>query len=225
MLKLILSQAPSHPQGKLHYSNLGYVVASAMLETRGQDSFESLMKKYVFDPLKMDSADFRSMKTAEQQRGQLLWGHKVGGEPVDPRLAGSENPTVYAAAGTVHLSIEDYAKYARWHVAGKPEPLLQSQELFDHLHQPQVDYNLPGAKYGCGWICVDTPNGAALNHAGSNTNTFALIWVLPEADFAAIVCTNTGERQAFPACNEMIVHLIQKWAGVESAKTGTKIGR
>lgn len=219
MLKLALSKAPTQPPGTFVYSNLSYAIASAMLESRAGESYESLMKKHIFDPLEMRSANFRSIETAKQLKPPMLWGHQASnGEPVDPRIMGAENPTVYAAAGTVHLTIEDYAKYASWQLAGKPASVLKSQSAFDHLHKPQVDYTIPGAKYGCGWICMDTPLGPALNHAGSNTNTFALIWILPEADFAAIVCTNTGEKQAFPACDEMISHLISKYAAAKIAK-------
>ena len=219
MLKLALSKAPSQPLGTFVYSNLGYAIASAMIEARTGESYESLMKKHVFDPLEMRSADFRSMQSAKQLRPPMLWGHQAAnGEPVDPRTMGAENPTVYAAAGTVQVSIEDYAKYARWQLAGKPEPVLRSQSAFDHLHRPQVDYDKSGAKYAGGWICFDTPSGPALQHAGSNTNTYALIWVLPEADFAAVVCTNTGEKQAFPACDEMISQLISKYAAAKTAK-------
>ena len=219
MLKLALSKAPAQPLGTFVYSNLGYAIASAMLESRAGEPYESLMKKHIFDPLEMRSADFRSMESAKQLKPPMLWGHQAAnGEPVDPRTMGAENPTVYAAAGTVQLSIEDYAKYARWQLAGKPAPVLKSQSAFDHLRKPQIDYSIPGAKYGCGWIFIDTPSGPALNHAGSNTNTFAVIWVLPEADFAAIVCTNTGEKQAFPACDEMISHLMGKYAAAKTAK-------
>ena len=119
------------------------------------------------------------VKSAKQIEPPFLWGHTQSGEPVDPRTAGAENPTVYAAVGTVHLSIEDYAKYARWHLAGKAAPVLQSKSAYDHLHKPQVDYTALGAKYACGWICVDTGLCPALNHGGSNTNSFALIWVVP----------------------------------------------
>jgi hypothetical protein len=160
------------------------------------------------------------MQSAKQMRPPLLWGHQTdGGEPVDPRSVGAENPTVYASCGTVHLSIEDYAKYARWHLAGNPAPVLRSQSAFDHLHEPLVDHTLPGARYGCGWICLDTGLGPALNHGGSNTNSFALIWVLPESDFAAVVCTNTGQPQAFPACDEMISHLMVTHAKKGKAKS------
>ena len=212
MLKLLLPKAPEKPQRKFSYANLGYVVVAAMLETRAGQPYESLMKKHIFDPLEMKSADFRTMKSAEQLRPPLLWGHQANGKPIDPRAAGAENPSVYASCGTVHLSIEDYAKYAQWHLAGNPSPVLQTQAAFDHLHEPLVDHSLPNSKYGCGWICMDSGLGPALNHGGSNTNAFALIWVFPKADFAAVVCTNTGEPNAFPACNDAIVHLMTDFA-------------
>mgnify|MGYP001815179111 FL=1 len=217
MLKLVLSTPPRQPRGTFAYSNLGYTIASAMLESRAREPFESLMKKHVFQPLEMRSADFRSMKSAKLLQSPFVWGHSRTGEPVDPRTVGAENPSVYAAAGTVHLSIEDYAKYALWHLAGKPAPVLRSQSAFEYLHTPQVDYSAPGAKYACGWICVDTGLGPALNHGGSNTNSYALIWVLPESDFAAVVCANTGEPQSFPACNEMISHLMTEYAATGKA--------
>ena len=218
MLKLALSKAPSQPLGTFVYSNLGYAIASAMLESRTGESYESLMKKHVFDPLEMRSADFRSMQSAKQLRPPMLWGHQAAnGEPVDPRTMVAENPTVYAAAGTVHLSIEDYSKYARWQLAGKPSPVLRSQSAFDHLHRPQVEYDKSGAKYACGWICMDTEFGPALNHAGSNTNSFAVIWIFPEADFAAVVCANSGQPKAYAACEEMISYLKTQHA----SKNGT----
>ncbi|MCA9191017.1 MAG: serine hydrolase [Planctomycetales bacterium] len=215
MLKLVLSQEPTQSQGKFMYSNLGYAVASAMLETRAGEPYESLMKKYVFDPLEMRSARFRELETAQKLEPPLLWGHKTDGTPIDPRSVGAENPTVYAAAGTVHLSIEDYAKYARWQLAGMPAPVLRSKSTYDHLHKPLVDKSAT-EKYGCGWICLNTGHGPALTHAGSNTNSFAVIWVIPKANMAAIVCTNTGQPQAFPACDEMIGFLIKLYTRAES---------
>lgn len=215
MLKVVLPQKPTQPQKKFARSNLGYAIASAMLETRAGESFESLMKRHVFIPLKMDSAYFHSLKSAAQLKPPLLWTHRASGVPVTPTTAGAENPTVYAGVGTVHLSIEDFARYARWHLAGHPTPLLKTQMAFEHLHEPQVDC-VNGARFACGWICSETQLGPALNHEGSNTNAFALIRVLPEADVAAVVCTNTGESQAFAACDEMMRHLIKQFANTKS---------
>ncbi len=211
MLKLVLSPAPTQPQGKFAYSNLGYAVVSAMLETRAQESYESLMKRHIFDPLEMRSAAFNSKSSAMQLKPPLLWGHQAdGGKPVDPRTVGAENPTIYAAAGTVHLSIEDYAKYAQWQLAGKPAPVLRSQNAYDHLHEPLVD-KAADEKYGCGWIILNTGLSPSLTHFGTNTNTYAAIWVIPESDFATVICTNSGEPKSLTACYEMISHLIGKY--------------
>ncbi|WP_253154869.1 serine hydrolase [Stieleria tagensis] len=207
MLRIVLPKPPTNPRGQFLYSNLGYAVAAAMLETRAGESYESLMKKHVLGPLQMQSADFRSLESAKRLTPPMLWGHQADGTPIDPRLPGAENPTVYASCGTIHVSIEDYAKYARWHLAGQPTPVLKTRDAFDHLHKPLVD-SAPGEQYACGWICAQTPLGPGWNHAGSNTNSFALIWIVPESDFAAVVCTNSGQPQSFAACNDMMNHLF-----------------
>ncbi|MEZ6091675.1 MAG: serine hydrolase domain-containing protein [Pirellulaceae bacterium] len=211
MLKLVLSEAPAHPQGKFMYSNLGYAVASAMLETRAKEPYESLMRKHIFDPLEMHSADFRSMSSAKQLQPPLMWGHKADGSPIDPRSAGAENPTVYAAAGTVHVSIEDYAKYARWQLAGNPAPVLKSQSTYDHLHEPLVDKSAT-EKYGCGWICLNSGLGPALTHAGSNTNAFAVIWCYLRPTWQrSLALTRASRKLSLPVmkwsatyCNSML---------------------
>lgn len=212
MLDLILKHEPEHPHGEFHYSNLGYVVAAAMLETKSGDSYEDLMHRHLFQPLKMTTADFRTMAVAKKIKPPLLWGHRPNGTPIDPRTAGAENPSVYAPCGTVHLSIADFARYAQWHLKEVPNPILSEKKSIDHLHSGQVDAPALGGKYGCGWIVLRTGLGRALTHGGSNTNSFALIWILPEKDFAAVACTNTGADSGFQACNEAIEDLMKQYA-------------
>lgn len=223
MLGLVLSQPPANVQRKFLYSNLGYAIVAAMLETRAREPYESLLRKHVLGPLQMQSANFHSREFAKRMKPPLMWGHQANGAPINPRSQGAENPTVYAASGTIHLSIEDYAKYARWHLAGTPSPVLQTKAAFDHLHKPLVEAAELGGSYACGWICAPTPIGPGLNHGGSNTNSFALIWVVPESDFAAVVCTNTGEPQAFPACDEMMVHLMTTYGATEKSTDPGKV--
>lgn len=212
MLNLILHRKPKHPRGEYNYANLGFVVAAAMMEKQTGENFEAMMREKVFKPLKMETADFRTLKQAKKLKEPLLWGHRENGEAINPRVAGAENPSVYASCGTVNLSIADYAKYAQWHLGGKPEPVLADQDTFDQLHTGQVDASSVGGKYGCGWIVLETGLGPALNHGGSNTNSRALIWVFPNLDFAAVACTNTGEQAGFLASDEAIQELIKKYA-------------
>jgi CubicO group peptidase (beta-lactamase class C family) len=212
MLELILGLKPPHPRGEHHYSNLGYVVAAAMLETRGGDSFENLMQRHLFKSLRMTTAEFHTLADAREQKPPLPWGHGADGKPVDPRTAGAENPSVYAPCGTVRVSGADYARYAQWHLSGKPAPVLSDEKSLEHLHTGRADSPATGGKYGCGWIVLASGLGRVWTHAGSNTNSHALIWILPDRDIAAIVLTNTGERSGLVACDAAIQHLMKRYA-------------
>ncbi len=212
MLKMILKKKPDHPRGEYHYSNLGYVVAAVMLEKSAGQEFEMMMRRHVFQPLQMDSAAFRTMASARKQTPPLLWGHRSNGEPINPTIAGAENPSVYASCGTVNVTIADYAKYAQWHLRNKPAPLLSTQQAIDHLHTGQIARPEGRGHYGCGWIHLDTGFGRAMTHTGSNTNSFSVIWILPDRDFAAVACTNTGEQAGFLACDEAIQSLMRRYA-------------
>ena len=208
LLKICLHRKPKHKQGEFNYSNLGYVVAAAMLEKVTGENFESLVEQRVFEPLKMESASYRTIKTARRIKEPMVWGHKSNGDSISPRKVGAENPTVYASAGTIHLTIGDYAKYAQWYLQGKPGPILSNQETMEHLRTGFVD---AGGKtqYGSGWIFFESAWGPVMQHAGSNTNSFALIWVLPEKNLAAIALTNTYEKAHFAACDAAIGELFK----------------
>ena len=52
--------------------------------------------------------------------------------------------------------------------------------------------------------------GKALSHSGSNTMFYAVIWIAPERDFAAIAICNYGGNEGFQKCDELIGYLIKK---------------
>ena len=210
LLKICLHEKPKHKRGEFHYSNVGYVVAAAMLEKMAGKDFESMVKQRLFEPLKMDSAAYRTLKVAKRLKEPMVWGHESNGSAISPKKIGAENPSVYASAGTVHLTIGDYANYAQWFLKGKPEPVLSNQDTMDHLRKGFVNISPDGkTRYGSGWIHLESPWGEAMQHAGSNTNSFALIWILPEKNLAAIALTNTYEKEHFAACDAAIVELFK----------------
>ena len=51
--------------------------------------------------------------------------------------------------------------------------------------------------------------GTALNHAGSNTSWYAVIWLAPARNFAILVATNQGDKQAERACDQAASVLIR----------------
>lgn len=211
MCQLILKKPPKGTAGKHEYSNLGYVVAAAMLEKRGKKPFEQLMKDLVFVPLEMKNTEFYSAKTLLRTKTPLIWGHKMdNGESIRPGTLGSENPTVYASCGTIRTTIGDWARYVRWHMKETAGPVLKKDETLRHLHDDGSNRGVPGQSYGCGWIQFQSQFGRTLQHAGNNTNQYSLVWVMPDTERATIVVTNTGQEQAFKACDAATAFLMMR---------------
>lgn len=203
----ILRQAPAYKPGTDQvYSNASFSIAGAMLEEVVDKPYEALLMERLFLPLGMSSAGFRapaSKGSVDQPYGHIKSFFKV--TPVDPEPKG-DNPPAIAPAGAVHCSVLDFAKYALFHLGRADEKILTS-ESFERLHR-----SIPGKEYGRGWIVTkrNWAKGKALTHAGSNTMFYALIWIAPERDFAAVAMCNYGEEGGFRKCNEVIGQLIEK---------------
>jgi CubicO group peptidase (beta-lactamase class C family) len=91
------------------YSNIGYMLAGAMLEARTGSAYETLMQARVFGPLGMTSAGFGPPAKATEPEG-----HSAAGKP----MGELDNPAALAPAGTVHATLRDWSKYVALHLNG-----------------------------------------------------------------------------------------------------------
>jgi CubicO group peptidase (beta-lactamase class C family) len=210
-VKMILREPPvNEPGTKYLYSNRSYAVAGVIAEKIANAPWEELMERRIFRPLKMSTCGYGAMGTP----GKIdePWQHRVAGtrhQPVEPGPR-SDNPPVIGPAGTVHCSIGDWAKFIQAHLRGeRGEPGLLKPETFKHLHTS------PYGDYGFGWLLAPRPwaGGMALNHAGSNTMNFAIVWMAPLKDFAVLTMTNQADPGdvTFNACDEVEAALIQEF--------------
>ena len=203
----ILQAPPAYKPGSDQiYSNAGFSIAGAMLETITHKPYEALLAERLFNPLKMSSAGFRAPASKDQV--DQPYGHTKSFfmvSPVEPEPKG-DNPPAIAPAGAVHCSVLDFAKYAMFHLRRADEQILTEASLAT-LHE-----TIDGRDYGKGWIVTNRKwaRGKALTHAGSNTMFYAVIWIAPERDFAAVAMCNYGEKEGFSKCDEAIGYLIKK---------------
>jgi len=91
-----------------------------------------------------------------------------------------DNPLVIGPAGTMHMSVLDFAKWVAWHAGeGKRPPVLVSPDIVKKLHTPVIDTGVlentrPGTpktgKYALGWgqVTVDWAPAPVMTHSGSN---------------------------------------------------------
>jgi CubicO group peptidase (beta-lactamase class C family) len=214
----ILRAEPGAARGTYLYSNLGYVVAGAMLERVAGESWEGLMRRDLFAPLVMPSAGFGPPEA--RGGGGAPLGHLRGQDgsyrPVQ-RGPLADNPAALGPAGTVHANLRDYARFIAAHLAGeRGRSGLVSAETFARLHTPPR----PGTSYGLGWMRVEREwaRGDAFTHAGSNGMWYAVVWIAPERDFAVIAVTNAGGEVAAQGTDQAAATMIRRVEGVEGRR-------
>ncbi len=204
LMMLMLEKAPATKPGTTFaYSNVSYALAGLMAESVTGESWESLMQKRLFDPLGMTSAGFGTPGRAGDV--SQPWGHHLFGK--DFKATQQDNPPPLGPAGTVHCSVPDWAKFAALHVAGeRGDSKLLKPATLRTLHIPP-----PSCTYAGGWNTFERSwaGGTALNHNGSNTSWFATIWIAPARNFAILVATNQGGKEAEKATDDAVSALIR----------------
>lgn len=221
LVRGVVGSPPLHEPGtKFLYSNAGFAIAGAMAECVTGRAWEDLMRERLFTPLGMMSPGFGAPGVADsidQPRG-----HTDKGVPVEPGIQ-ADNPPAIGPAGTVHCSLEDWAKFLSLHARGPREGwtvdgrvLIPAAE-FTLMHAPA-----PGTgkeRYGFGWGIVSGPRvgEGALTHAGSNTMWYAVCTVSVAKDAAVLVACNQGGAKGTAAANEAMQMLIESHVAPLSA--------
>ncbi len=205
-VKLELAKPPqSEPGSKFEYSNLGYLIAGAMIEKRTGKSWQANMKEHVLGPLKMTSAGYGG--TGTPGKVDQPWGHLANGTPVTANGPKVDNPPVMGPAGRVHCTIQDWSKYVADVLRGMTgKPALLPNDLYQKLTAAPY-----GGDYALGWVTTtrDWAGGPALRHNGSNTMNYATVWIAPQRDFAVLTCANQGGDTAQFACDAAASALIK----------------
>lgn len=185
-----LKQPPLAPVGQIEsYSNAGFVVAGAMLETVTGRPWERLMREQVFAPLGLKSAGFGPPAAGSPLRQPL--GHARG---VDGRLHPetrrdkAELITALGPAGLVHINLGDLLAYLKAH-RDRSSPFL-TKASWKRLQTPPF-----GGYSALGWG-VDA-NGS-LGHTGSNGLWWADVFIDRPAGlvFAGVQNAATPEAQS-----------------------------
>jgi CubicO group peptidase (beta-lactamase class C family) len=226
---VVASEPQAAPGSKFIYSNAGFAIAGAMLEKKSGKSWEDLIQTRLFQPVGITTAGFGApgdAKTVSQPRG-----HRNG--KACPPGPGADNPPAIAPAGTVHMSIADWARFAALHAdaqaaiknpSDSPALRLLPASAWARLHEPypaasDKDANRYAAGWGVAtrsWAKGTSPadTGLVLTHSGSNTMWHCVTWIAPERRFAIVVACNLGDGQAAKgndaACGALIQEFLVK---------------
>lgn len=225
----MLAKAPRKAPGeRFLYSNAGYMVAGAMLErlpalaadgskpdagkpdaskpdvanTATSGDWAARMQRELFAPLGITSAGFGM--PGDKDATTQPWGHTGMGKKCEAQFG--DNPSSLGPAGTAHMTLRDWARFAALHLGVQPEQPLLRPESLQALHTPW-----PGGDYALGWGITQRPwaPGPIVTHNGSNTMWMCVAWLAPEAKFAVLVTCNHGEGAA--ACDAVAAACIARF--------------
>ena len=205
------------------YSNTGFVVAGVICERLGGKPWEDLVAERVLSPLGIsrEQSGFGPPPAGgDPARPMHPVGHTRVGQRWMPMPPGplADNPAAYGPAGTLHLTMDAWARFAMAHARGDNLPQGQrdalglAREDYAELHREQMGM-------AAGWLVGQRPwakgpqgTGVVLSHAGSNTYWFAVVWIAPERDVVLLSAANAA-GQAGPAATDEAVGAVLKGMG------------
>src|SRR5215813_3671749 len=209
----VLRGKPAGPVGgKGLYSNGGFTIAGAIVKRITGESWESLVRARVFKPLGLTG----SFAWSDSPDVNQPWGHyetRDGTRPVDPRDPGERVPPIIWPAGSVELSLEDYARFLQVQLRGlqgRDTQLLKAATI-KHLHTSPVT---PPDKYGLGWGLQDFYEAPASVHVGSAGTFYAITIIQPTRDLGVAVFANAGGERATTASTNAVKELIRRFAKI-----------
>ncbi|MYI18902.1 MAG: beta-lactamase family protein [Acidimicrobiia bacterium] len=199
-----LSDPPDRP-GDVRYSNLGLIVVGAVIDRLAGATFEQALDTHVLAPLGIESAGFGPPSE--------IWGHParfrfgdfglLAGPPADPADPFSDNPAVFSAAGTMHITMSDWAKFVRVFMVGGSN-LLRDSTVDRLLQTPH------GGEYGMamGWLRTRTLPGAGYVMQGSNTMWSTAALIDSDRRRAVLVACNDGRNRVLSGTARLAARLL-----------------
>lgn len=201
-LPVILALPPQGLPGQTYlYSNLGYIVAGAMLERRAGLPFEALAATELFQPLGLLTAGFGPPEGEAPQGHSAFWLPLAADSDLYP-------PAGASPAGLYRMSLPDWALYATVHMGLRPDYL--APELLARLHRPWAP-DLVGDAYALGWHVSEGNWGTELRHNGSDGYWSARIRLVPTLGYGALMATNMLGFNVEPAAEELEAQLMQRF--------------
>lgn len=215
----LLQQQPHVTPGtRLEYSNAGYPVAAAMAEAATGDAWESLVESRLARPLGIHLMHGLPARGDSPQP----WGHTAKSaffsmathqNVVEPQAPGDgwALSVIFEPAGDYSLSLADYAKFLKIHLAGLAgrDGLLKASSI-QYLHAGSIPPLHDGPdEYALGWFLREFDGTEAHWFTGATKAFFSRVIMLPERDIAVAVLTNAGNETAITASREAAMELLR----------------
>ncbi|WP_279432856.1 serine hydrolase [Luteimonas arsenica] len=209
------------------YDNTLYIVAGEVAAAAGGAPFDVLLRREVFEPLRMDGCrigewriDGAGSVAAPHGRRDGAWVARPDGEVV------ADMPM--AAAGGVRCGLDDMLRWVRAWLdpgarddAGRPWLSAGQREAAWTPHMPMPlgrrmrDWNRSHYyAYGHGWRLNDIDGTAKVAHTGTLSGMYSAVTLLPELDAGFVILFNADAGEARTVLEQVLAkHFTAPEAG------------
>lgn len=184
----LASELRTQPGARYHYSNLGYSLLAAIIETVSGLGYEDYLAQELFSPAGMTDTgyvlpDWDPDDVAVEYDAQ----DRPHGRPYDHPWAADGPYWNLRGNGGMLSTAHDMG---RWLLALEGDQVLDAQALAE-LFRPRVVEDSSGeTRYAYGWVVADTPFGTVHWHNGGNGWAYAELGRLPESGAGLFWVTN-----------------------------------
>ncbi len=179
------------------YTNSGFNLAGRIAEIALDMTFEDAVKKYIFDPLGMESTFYLPWEVMSRR-------FSVGHTTVKPGENEHEVarrwpiPRASGPAGSISSNVSDMLKFARFHLNVEPEG--SKSIISDFSRQLMQDVHVRHAgladSWGLGWHINFFGDTKVIGHGGATNGFNAHLDLVPSQNWAMVTLTNSGQGSA-----------------------------
>ncbi|MEX2171127.1 MAG: serine hydrolase domain-containing protein [Pirellulales bacterium] len=199
---------PNYPPGeKQAYSNLGVALLGYLLAEKKGESFDSLVRSTICEPLGMPDT---TTQLSDAQNARLVAGHAPNGT-----VASNWNFDVMAPAGALRSTVHDLLVFSEANVDGKDGPLRKALDRSQESH-----YRTKTENTGLGWQILNDPaSGLTIHwHNGGTGGYHSFLGTVKSKQLGVVLITNYGDDFAGDSSIDRMGFEILRAAAVGSAE-------
>ncbi|MCI0389928.1 MAG: beta-lactamase family protein [Acidobacteria bacterium] len=197
------------PGEKYFYSGEGYSYLQSVVTHLAGQPIDPYMKANLFVPFGMASSGYVWNDTFENHAARP---HDPEGKPLDNRKRTAADVARYAAAGDLHTTPTDYARFLIEVINPKASDAFRLNEKSrKEMVRPQVKVD-DSKSWALGWQIQHTRKGDLIQHGGNNKGFHAFASASVERKSGFIIMTN-GENGWKLISNQVFAEVMTRFLG------------
>lgn len=184
------------PGTQWNYSNSGYWLLGFIIEKVTGQSYEKVLKHYIFEPMKMKNAGLDYIKLVSKHR---TTGYAILTDSIQKEAEVYRSPGPFAA-GAIYATVGDMYNYYK---GIKKHKVLHSDSYAKAFTPYQNGY-------GYGWVISEFNGTKTVGHSGGGAGFRTNFVMVPDNDICIVVLSNTESDDARFITDKLLEVLYDK---------------